>query len=157
MQRQHLHAQAGLRGDPVPESLRADLQFTRRAASIMNSRLEIFPATTRLQDLPSDRNKAFIVTDGVRRRGGVVTGESLTALVHANPTAVIGDVVQRNYVVVSPEDSVWEVVAAMRSTNSAFALVASRDGDLSASSVQGIITRKDIMDILADDMELFGV
>ena len=70
---------------------------------------------------------------------------------------MIGDTAQRHFVVVSPQDSVWKVVAAMRSTNSAFALVASRDGDLSASSVQGIITRKDIMDILADDMELFGV
>ena len=88
---------------------------------------------------------------------GAVTEESLTALGHANPTGVIGDVVQHNYVVVSPDDSVWKVVAAMRSTDSAFALVASHDGDLSASSVQGIITRKGIMDVLADDMELFGV
>ena len=51
----------------------------------------------------------------------------------------------------------WKVVTAMRSTDSAFALVASHDGDLSASGVQGVITRKSIMDVLADDMELFGV
>jgi CBS domain-containing protein len=76
---------------------------------------------------------------------------------NTNPTAVIGDVAQRNYVVVSPNDSVWKVVAAMRSNDSAFALVAAHDGDLSASHVQGIITRKNIMDVLADDMELFGV
>ena len=44
-----------LRGELVPESLRADLQFTRRAASIMNSHLEILPAATRLQDLPSNK------------------------------------------------------------------------------------------------------
>ena len=64
---------------------------------------------------------------------------------------------QRNYVVVSPDDSVWKVVASMRSTGSAFALVAAHDGDLSAMSVQGIITRKSIVEVLADDMELFGV
>ena len=75
----------------------------------------------------------------------------------ANPTAATGDIAQRNYVVVLPDDSVWKVVAAMRSTDSEFALVASHDGDLVASSVQGIITRKNIMDVLADDMELFGV
>jgi len=146
-----------LRGDPVPESLRADLQFTRRAASSMNTQMEIVPAATRLQDLPSDRNKAFVVTDRSGAVGGVVNGESLTALVHANPTATIGDVVQRNYVIVWPGDSVWEVVAAMRSTDSAFALVASHKGELSASSVQGIITRKDIMNTLARDMEPFSV
>ena len=127
-----------LRGELVPESLRADLQFTRRASSIMNSHLQILPAATRLQDLPSNRNDAFVVTDGSGAVAGAVTRESLTAFCHANPTAVIGDVVQPNYVVVSPGNSVWEVVAAMRSSESAFALVASHQGDLSASSVQGI-------------------
>jgi CBS domain-containing protein len=87
----------------------------------------------------------------------VITGEKVTEIGDANPTAAIELVAQRNYVVVSPDDSVWKVVASMRSNDSAFALVAAHDGDLSAKSVQGIITRKSIMDVLADDMELFGV
>jgi CBS domain-containing protein len=70
---------------------------------------------------------------------------------------VIGDVAERNYVVVSPDDSVWKVVVAMRSAGAAVALVALNGGDLRAGSVKGIITRKRILDILADDMELFGV
>lgn len=45
----------------------------------------------------------------------------------------------------------------MRSTGAAFALVASQAEDLRAGSVQGIITRKHNLDVLADDMELFGV
>jgi CBS domain-containing protein len=65
--------------------------------------------------------------------------------------------VQSNYVVVQPGDSVWDVVAAMRSTDSAIALVAAHKGDLSAGNLQGIITRKAIMDALAGDMEVFGV
>ena len=88
---------------------------------------------------------------------GVVPGENLAALGHASPTAVIGDVVQSNYVVVMPDNSVWDVVAAMRSTDSAIALVAAHKKDLSAGSVQGIITRKAIMDALAGDMEVFGI
>ena len=68
-----------LRGDPVPESLRADLQFTRRAASIMNSKLQILPAATRLQDLPSNRNDAFVVINGAGAVEGVVPGENLSA------------------------------------------------------------------------------
>jgi CIC family chloride channel protein len=146
-----------LRGDPVPESLRADLQFTRRAASIMNSKLKIIPAATPLQGLPSNRNDAFVVINGAGAVVGVVPGENLAALSHASPTAVIGDVVQSNYVVVTPDNSVWDVVAAMRSTDSAIALVAEQKGNLSAGSVQGIITRKAIMDALAGDMEVFGV
>ena len=146
-----------LRGELVPESLRADLQFTRRAASIMISHPEILRPTTRLQDLRSDRNEAFVVTDASGRVAAAVTGDSLAALSQAKPTAIIGDVVQGNCVVVSPSDSVWDVVAAMRSTGSAFALVASHKSDFSASSIQGIITRKVILDTLAVDMELFGV
>ena len=69
---------------------------------------------------------------------------------------MIGDVVKSNYVVVTPDNSVWDVVAAMRSTDSAIALVAAHKADLSAGSVQGIITRKDIMDALAGDMEVFA-
>lgn len=146
-----------LRGDLVPESLRADLQFTRRAASVMNSHLGILPAATRLQYLPSSTNEVFVVIDGSGGVAGAVIRESLSALGCANPNAVIGDGIQRNFVVVSLGDSVWTVVAAKRSADSAFALVAPHAGDLSANSVRGIITRKIILDVLADDMDVFGV
>ena len=88
---------------------------------------------------------------------GAVTAERLAELDHAASTAVIGDVAQRNYVVVSLGDSLWDVVAAISSTNSAYAMVASHDGNLSATEVQGMIILKDIMDKLAGDRELFGV
>jgi CBS domain containing-hemolysin-like protein len=87
----------------------------------------------------------------------MVTRKGLNALELTNPTAAVGEIVSRNYVLVSPADSVWRVVAQMRSTDSAFALVATHDGDLSAGGMQGIITRKDIINVLADDMDVFGV
>jgi CIC family chloride channel protein len=145
-----------LRGTPVPETLRADLQCTRHAEGIMNVHLEILPAATRLQDLPSERDGAFVVTDESGAVVGAVTRESLPGLDHATTTAAIGDVMRPDYVVVSPGDSLWNVVAAMSSTNSSIVLVALHDGPLSAVEVQGVITRKDIMDTLAGDMELFG-
>ena len=146
-----------LRGDPVPETLRADLQFTRRAASIMNSPVKVLPATTRLRDLASTANGACVVTDESGTVGGAFTGESLAALEDAKSSATIEDVFRHNYVVVLPSDSLWNVIAAMSSTNSAFALVASHKGDLSATEVKGMISRKDVMDTLARNMELFGV
>jgi CIC family chloride channel protein len=146
-----------LRGELVPDSLRGDLQFARTAASIMNSQVGIVPAATPLHELTKKTNEAFVVAEENGAVGGAVTRERLADMGDANPTAAIGGIAQRNYVVVLPNDSVWKVVAAMRSTDSEFALVASHDGDLSASSVQGIITRKNIMDVLANDMELFGV
>jgi CIC family chloride channel protein len=146
-----------LRGELVPDSLRGDLQFARTAESIMTSQVRIVRAATTLHELPKKMSEAFVVVEENGAVGGVVTLERLADLDDANPTAATGGIAQRNYVVVRPDDSVWKVVAAMRSTDSEVALVASRDGDLSASSVQGIITRKNIMGVLADDMELFGV
>jgi len=144
-------------GELAPDSLRGDLQFTRRAVSIMNAQLAILPAATRLQDFLPDKNEACIVADESGVVEGAITAESLVAVGSIKPNAVIGDVAERNYVVVSPDDSVWKVVVAMRSAGAAVALVALNGGDLRAGSVKGIITRKRILDILADDMELFGV
>lgn len=146
-----------LRGEPVRGSLRGDLQFTRNAASIMNARLGVVPAATRLKDFQPEQYEAYIVADESGAVVGAISEENLTALGSAHPTVAIGDAVEYNYVAVSPDDSVWKVVVAMRSTGSAFALVAASGGNLFASCVQGIITRKHILDVLADDMELFGV
>ena len=146
-----------LRGELVPESLRADLQFTRRAVTIMNANLGILPSITRLKDLPSGSRQAFLITDPSGAIEGAVTRERLDAAAHANPDALGSDLAEPNYVFVSPVNSVWEVVAAMRSTGSAFALVTSTQKELSCAGVQGIISRRDILNVLADDMELFGV
>ena len=118
-----------LRGELVPDSLRGDLQFARTAASIMNSHVGIVPASTPLHELPKKTNEAFVVAEENGAVEGAVTGERLADMGDANPTTTTGDIAQRNYVVVLPEDSVWKVVAAMRSTDSEFALVASHDGE----------------------------
>jgi CIC family chloride channel protein len=146
-----------LRGEAVPDTLRADLYLTRAAASIMNSHVEILQAATRFRDLTSTGKETYIVTEESGAVAGAITGESLAALDHAQSTAMVGDVVQRDFVVVAPVDTFSEVVGRMRLGNASFALVASHDGSLLAADVQGVITRKDVIDTLARDMELFGI
>jgi chloride channel protein, CIC family len=146
-----------LRGAPVPETLRADLQYTRHAASIMNPHVEILPAGTSVQELTSKRNAVYAVKDQSGALVGVSSAENLASLHSAGATARIGDLVQSNYVVVPPRASLWSVVDAMRTADVAYAAVAPHDGDLSASDVQGVISRKDIVDTLSDEIELFGV
>ena len=141
-----------LRGESVPETLRADLQFTRRASSIMNSRVEVLPSARRLQDLAPNTNDAYIVTDESGAVAGAVTGEVLAILYHAKSTAMIGEIAERT-IVVSAGDSLWMVVAAICSTSSTFALVAPSGSPL-AIEVQGMISRKEIVDTLASDIDL---
>ena len=59
-------------------------------------------------------------------------------------------------VTVLAEDSLWDVVTKMRSSDASVALVTENDGHSAATDVKGIITRKDLIDALAEDMELFN-
>jgi chloride channel protein, CIC family len=106
-----------LRGESVPETMRADVQLSRRAAGIMHP----------------------------------VSSEELARFTAANE-----DGSPKEYITVPEAMSVWDVVAKMRANNAAVALVTSTDGQLAQDDVKGLITRKDILDTLADDMELFG-
>jgi len=105
-----------LRGESVPEAMRADIQLARRAASIMH------PASP----------------------------EMLAAF------AAAGDGASGDYITVMEDDSLWDVLAKMRAADASVALVNSKDGQFPEHKVQGAITRKDILDTLADDMELFS-
>ncbi len=105
-----------LRGESVPEAMRADLQLARRAASIMH------PASP----------------------------EMLAAF------AAAGDGASGDYITVPEDDSLWDVLAKMHAADASVALVKSKDAPSTGAAVQGAITRKDILDTLADDMELFS-
>ena len=105
-----------LRGGSVPESMRADVQLSRRAAEMMHP-----------------------VSQGL-----------LSAI------AADGDGSRANYIAVREDDSLWDVLAKMRAGNASIALVESKDGKLTPGLVQGEITRKDILETLADDMEIFS-
>jgi CIC family chloride channel protein len=106
-----------LRGESVPETMRADIQLSRCAANIMHP----------------------------------VSPEAAAGFVIANP-----DGSPKEYVTVREVASVWDVVVKMRANDASAALVTSTDGEFAPADVIGVITRKDIMDALADDMELFG-
>ncbi len=104
-----------LRGESVPDTMRADLQLSRRAASIMH------PASPEML-------AAFAAGDGA----------------------------SEDYITVLEDDSLWDVLAKMRAADASVALVKSKDGQIADAGWQGAITRKDILNSLSDDMELFN-
>lgn len=148
-----------LRGERVPESLRADLHFTRRAAAIMNSHIELLPAAKSLQAFsPSspDANAALLLTSASGELIGVIPPEQLGPTNSAETAAAVEAIAQSNYVVVGPGDSLWDVIAAMRDSGADVAVVASTREQPAAAEVQGVITRKQVIDTLAGDMEMFA-
>jgi hypothetical protein len=106
-----------LRGESVPETMRADVQLSGGAARIMRA---VHPDTL----------AAFVAASGEGSPGSSVA--------------------------VLAEDSLWEVVTKMRTSDASVALVTEKDGHFIATDVKGIITRKDLIDALAKDMELFN-
>jgi len=67
-----------------------------------------------------------------------------------------GDGASTDYVTVTKDASLRDVMAKMKASNISAVLVTSKDGKFVASDVLGVITRSDIVEMFADDMELFN-
>ena len=149
-----------LRGERVPDALRADLQSAFRASEVMRSNPGVLSAAAELKEFSgtsTDRDRLFLVVDDSRGIVGVIAnGEVLARLAQSQPLTRVKDVAKTDYVVVSPQESLSDVVAAMRSSNVDVALVASKNGNLMPSDVQGTITLRDIIDVLRTGSDLFG-
>ncbi len=104
------------RGQSVPETMRADIPFSRRARDIMR---------------PWNAGAA-----------------AEWANLHGNGSP-------KDYVTVPQDASLSEVITKMCGSDVPVALVTPTDGKLDLARVEGTISRKDILDRLANDMELF--
>lgn len=147
-----------LRGAPVPDALHADMQFSRRAENIMNRQFRVIPKTAPLpafRDVPSARAPVFIVTDDSGKIVGVIT-DGLMSSDALTKGVTSGDVACKNYVTVTKDTSLQDVMAKMKGSNASAVLVTSKDGQFAASDVLGVITRSDIVEMFAADMELFN-
>lgn len=147
-----------LRGELVPETLRADVHFTRRAGRIMNSNIKVISEAKGFKELAksSSGTSALLVTSDAGGVCGVITPEHLARFNQAKPPVAVDGIVQTNYVIVAASDSLWDVIEAMRKSEAEVALVASKNEHPAASDVQGLITRKQVIDVLGSDIELFG-
>lgn len=147
-----------LRGAPVPDALHADIQVSRRAENIMNRQFRVIPMTAPLpafRDVPSARAPVFIVADDSGKIVGVIT-EGLVSPKALTKGVTSGDGACKDYVTVTNDASLRDVMAKIKASNASAALVTSKDGKFAASDVRGVITRSDIVDVLADEMELFN-
>jgi CIC family chloride channel protein len=103
------------RGETIPDTMRADVPFSRRADGVM------IPLTPEISGAWEASRKAGSTSE---------------------------------YVFVRPDASLMEVISKMRANHANVALVGS--GGDQPNQVRGMILRKDIVDKLADDLELFS-
>ena len=126
-----------LRGTTVPEDLRADVHFSRCARDVMNRRIEIAPAA---RTPSSGSDPVLLITNPA--------GEVISV-------AVGGDAPRENFITVKENDRLSEVVTRLHNAGASVALVTSPNGGSAATAVRGAITDRNIVDALADDLNLF--
>lgn len=88
---------------------------------------------------------------------GVITKEAaLGVLDGSNNTTMLGEIANKDYITVPEDMTLFEVIAEMRSSRAAVALV-TRDGrTASAENVEGLITKERIADAVVEAIELFS-
>jgi chloride channel protein, CIC family len=150
-----------LRGDNVPESLRADNSSVQQAKGMMDTRVAAVSATLCFhefaQSISPKGPSAFLVTENSGRVKGVIEREeALTAFERFAPFATLRDIAHKDYVTVAAETAFPDIVTAMMSSKASLALVSSERDGLLASDVEGLITRESVLKSLTSGRELFS-
>ncbi len=148
------------RGHYLPEVLRTSPHFVRRAKDLAVSDFgPVVPSMTlrEFAVLVSQRpsSRIFLVTDNNSIVGFVRNTDALRTLNHATDTLRLGDIVDRNFIWVSGETSLYDVIAGMHSRNAAVALIVEGSGSVSATNVKGVISRLQLADAVVEAAELF--
>ncbi len=133
----------------IPMALTVAISYGVRASLIKDS-IYTRKLTLREESVPETMRADVLLSQLAADIMKPPSPEVLAAVAAAN-----GDGARGGYVTVRETDSLRDVVAKMRAESASIALVISQDGRSTPTDVQ-VITRKDILDTLADDMELFG-
>ncbi len=149
------------RGHRIPESLRADFQQLKRAREVMDSRVMAVPASITVSKFARTALEHidvswFLVEDASGVIGVAAKEVAIGAGEPSRGAMTLGEVANRNYIVVSEEAMLLDVIDRMRSHGASVALVALQSGALSADDVMGLITKARIGDITLQALDIFS-
>jgi CIC family chloride channel protein len=148
------------RGRLMPESLQADLQPTRLARDVMDTRFAPVSADTGLEALMTMAGEqpapeCFLVR-GSEHIAGVLRRQSLPiALSRGDDERRVGEVPSDRFVVVPESTPVIEVLAHMRGQGASVALVTGQGAGGRIDDVRGVVTKERIADEMLRIKELF--
>ena len=148
------------RGRLMPEALLADLQQTRRARDVMDTRFEPVSADTGLETLmPMVREQPGLVcflVHGSEPVAGVLMRQSLlNALSFGGDKRRVGEVLSNRFAVVPETATVIEVLSRMREQGAGVALVMGPGARGRIDDVRGVVTKEHIADEMLRIKELY--
>jgi CIC family chloride channel protein len=150
------------RGHAVPKALHANMFLVRRAKDVMDKDVLVAPADTGFDDFLSRPELArrmlhVVVTDGDRLFGVLRIN---TALRHASEGAApsrvtLGDVANRNFIVVGEEEIVYGVIERIWREQAVMAVVTRSGAGPETRNVAGVITKEHVADSVAESIAVY--
>jgi CIC family chloride channel protein len=149
------------RGHTIPESLQANFQQLKRARDAMDSHVMALPASCTLDEFAriaqGEVDVSWFLVEEANRVIGVVAKDAAIGAVEPSRCALtLGEMADKNYIVVFEETMLLNVIDRMRSHQASVALVTRKSEPLSVENVRGLITKAHIGDIALEVLELFS-
>ena len=151
------------RGHIMPEALQANLHHVKRARDIMDTHLVIIPASMTLTEfvrMASEQTpvSSFLVEDSKGGIMGVVSKHAvigLGVLGQYGERVTLGEITSKNFVAVSEETILLDIIGRMHSKKVSIALVTDGSEPPQALNTKGLIRTQQIGDAMAGAIDLF--
>jgi CIC family chloride channel protein len=152
------------RGHIMPEALQANLHHLKRAQEVMDTHFLILPASNTLREffrIASEQTavSSFLVEDSNGGIIGVVSKHAviaLGALGQSGESVTLGEITSKNFVTVSEEAILLDIIGKMHSKKVFIALVTAGSEIPQAANVKGLIRTQQIGDTMAEAIDLFA-
>ncbi len=147
------------RGHHIPEALQANLLFVKQARDIMTTYFDRVSGHITLDQfartmLEQTANTRFVVEDNDQIVGVVTRDFVLSADEQFDGTTPLMKVAEKDYVTVTEEMTVMDIIKKMRTMGAVFALVMPKGEPLLSENVKGWIGNKEITDAMGRVIDL---
>ncbi|MCE5327662.1 MAG: chloride channel protein [Planctomycetaceae bacterium] len=147
------------RGRRIPQALLASIPYVRNAKELMDTHLvrmevsDLLAAAARA--LKEDRRLHVLITDGNAIVGVLGPMGIMTAMETRGPGTPLGELAGKDFVVVSEDTTVFDVLSEMHRTKVRMALVQHRGAPLPAGII-GTLSQQQLGNAMAEAAELYS-
>jgi CIC family chloride channel protein len=149
------------RGRAIPQALHANMFLVRRAKEVMDADVLVAPADASFDDFlrrpeHEGRMRHVVVTNKGRLYGVIRVNTGLRRGLESAQTGVtLGEVANRNFIVVGENEAVFDVIGRIWRRNAVMAVVVSGAGVPRGEDVLGVITKEHVADSVASSVEIY--
>jgi CIC family chloride channel protein len=146
------------RGHWMPEALQVNLHYIKRVKEVMDTRFRILPAGTRISEIMSDKEWAegsWLLAEESHQIVGLARKEDvMQARQPADGQATLAEIMNKDFILVGENDSLFDLIARMGYSHASIALVLAGSNP-SPGNVRGVITNENIGESMCQTVDMF--